>query len=95
MMFLGIKYFAVIGYTCDAVVHSSTLLKTGKGCYDTHYISLFCIFFATSLVALAIAWRTYIIFQCTRRIYWILCVALCIQLSLSMWTMSLQYKVRE
>lgn len=92
IMFMAIKYFAILGYACDAVVRATTLMKSGQGCYRVHYTSMFGIFFATFLVALAIAWRTYIIFQCRKSVYWSFFAALCIQFSLSMSTMAMQYK---
>jgi hypothetical protein len=93
ILFLVIKYFAIVGYVLDALYRNSTWLTTGRACYLTHYISTFFILFDTSLVALAIAWRTYIIFRCNRKVYWVLSVALAGQIALSMWAMTRILKV--
>lgn len=95
IMFLVIKYFAIVGYCLDIVFRTTTWLTTGRQCYIAHYLSTFFILFDTTLVALAIAWRTYIIFQCNRKIYWILSLALAGQLALSMWTMTRVTKVSK
>ena len=92
-LFLAMKYLAILGWTLDAVVRATPYLPSARSCYTTHYIAYFCILFATSLVALAIAWRTYIIFQCNRTVYWILAVALSGQVALSMWSVTMQIKV--
>lgn len=92
-LLLAMKYLAILGWTLDAVVRETPYLPSARSCYTTHYVAYFCILFATSLVALAIAWRTYIIFQCNRTVYWILAVALSGQIALSMWSVTMQIKV--
>lgn len=86
-MFLAIKYFALVGFICDVIFRTTTFLTSARQCYITHYVSTFFILFDTTLVALAIAWRTYIIFQCNRKVYWLLSLALAGQFALSMWSM--------
>jgi len=93
VLFFTIKYFAIIGYVGNAVVRDTKYPKTILQCKMVDTVGYVFTFLSTSAVAATIAWRCYIIFQCRRRVYWMLIIALAIQISLSVWTAKSQLAV--
>ncbi|UZJ51639.1 hypothetical protein CBS101457_000959 [Exobasidium rhododendri] len=84
-MFFAIKYFAIIGFVGSAVVRQTKLPKDVWQCSAPDRVGFIFTYLSTSVVAAAIAWRCYIIFQCSRKVYWMLIAVLTVQVSLSMW----------
>ncbi|KAL9939122.1 hypothetical protein V8E36_001935 [Tilletia maclaganii] len=62
LLYFSITAFALVAIILDCLLQESTALGTPKGCRMTSTASIFLWYASSTLVAAALAWRTYVIF---------------------------------
>ncbi|KAE8264245.1 hypothetical protein A4X03_0g1090 [Tilletia caries] len=83
LLYMTIKCFAIVAVILDCVLQESTILATPKACHAASSASTFLWYTSSTLVAAALAWRTYIIFGRSRRALRLLLGGLALQFTMT------------
>lgn len=93
ILFLMIKYIALLAFICEAITDFTSGWLTARGCLVLTWIYEVGLYFTSTLISCALAWRCYVIFQRRHRVGLYLLIGLSTQLSMAMVTAAAQLKV--